>query len=44
MTDANRRRRSWKDSYKAKAIAATISLLSIAGLIAALAFALISVQ
>jgi hypothetical protein len=37
-------RRSWKDSPKAKAIAATISLLLIAGLIAVLAFALLSMQ
>jgi hypothetical protein len=36
--------RSWKDSPKAKAIAATISLLLIAGLIAVLAFALLSKQ
>jgi hypothetical protein len=37
-------RRSWKDSPTAKAIAATISLLLIADLIAVLAFALLSMQ
>jgi hypothetical protein len=37
-------RRSWKDSPKAKAIAATISLLLIASLIAVLALALLSMQ
>ena len=37
-------RRSWKDNLKAKTIAATISLLLIAGLIAVLAFALLSMQ
>jgi len=35
---------SWKDNPKAKKIAATISLLLIAGLIAVLAFALLSMQ
>jgi hypothetical protein len=37
-------RRSRKDNPKAKTIAATISLLLIAGLIAVLAFALLSMQ
>ena len=37
-------RRSWKDNPKAKAIAATISLLLIAGLIAVLAFALLTLR
>jgi hypothetical protein len=37
-------RRSWKDNPKAKTIAATISLLLIAGLIAVLVFALLSMQ
>jgi hypothetical protein len=37
-------RGSWKDNPKAKTIAATISLLLIAGLIAVLAFALLSIQ
>jgi hypothetical protein len=37
-------RRSWKDNPKAKAIAATISFLFIAGLIAMLAFALLSLR
>jgi hypothetical protein len=37
-------RRSWKDNPKAKTIAATVSLLLITGLIAVLAFALLSMQ
>jgi hypothetical protein len=44
MSATNHGRRSWKDSPKAKTIAATISLLLIAGLIAVLAFALLSMQ
>ena len=44
MTATGRGRRSWKDSPKAKTIAATISLLLIAGLIVVLAFALLSMQ
>jgi hypothetical protein len=42
MLATSHRRRSWKDSPTAKAIAATISL--IAGLIAVLAFSLLSMQ
>jgi hypothetical protein len=37
-------RRSWKDNPKAKAIAAAISLLLIAGLIAVLVFALLTLR
>jgi hypothetical protein len=37
-------RRSWKDNPNAKTIAATVSSLLIAGLIAVLAFALLSMQ
>jgi len=37
-------RRSWKDNSKAKTIAATVSSLLITGLIAVLAFALLSMQ
>jgi hypothetical protein len=37
-------RQSWKDSPKLKTIAATVSSLLIAGLIAVLAFALLSMQ
>jgi hypothetical protein len=37
-------RRSWKDNPKAKAIAATISLLLIAGMIAVLAYALLTLR
>ena len=37
-------RRSWKDNPKAKTIAAMVSLLLITGLIAVLAFALLSMQ
>jgi len=37
MTATNHGRRSWKDSPRAKTIAATISLLLIAGLIATFA-------
>ena len=44
MSATGHGRRSWKDSPTAKAIAATISLLLIAGLIAVLAFALLSMQ
>jgi len=44
MRATSQGRRSWKDSPTAKAIAATISLLLIAGLIAVLAFALLSMQ
>jgi hypothetical protein len=44
MSATSHRRRSWKDSPAAKAIAATISLLLMAGLIAVLAFALLSMQ
>ena len=44
MSATSHGRRSWKDSPTAKAIVATISLLLIAGLIAVLAFALLSVQ
>jgi hypothetical protein len=44
MSATSHGRRSWKDSPTAKAIAATISLLLIAGLIAVLAFALLSMQ
>jgi hypothetical protein len=44
MLATSHRRRSWKDSPTAKAIAATISLLLIAGLIAVPAFALLSMQ
>jgi hypothetical protein len=39
MTAISHGRRSWKDSPKAKRIAATISLLLIAGLIAMLVIA-----
>jgi hypothetical protein len=38
MITTNHGRRSWKDSPKAKTIAATISLLLIGGLIAMFAF------
>jgi hypothetical protein len=38
MITTNHGRRSWKDSPKAKTIAATISLLLIGGLIALFAF------
>jgi hypothetical protein len=44
MSATSHRRRSWKDSPTAKAIAATTSLLLIVGLIAVLAFALLSMQ
>jgi hypothetical protein len=44
MSATSHGRRSWKDSPTAKAIAATISLLLITGLIAVLAFALLSMQ
>jgi hypothetical protein len=44
MSATSHGRRSWKDRSTAKAIAATISLLLIAGLIAVLAFALLSMQ
>ena len=44
MLATSHRRQSWKDSPTAKAIAATISLLLIAGLIAMLAFSLLSMQ
>jgi hypothetical protein len=44
MTATNHGRRSWKDSPKAKRIAATISLLLIAGLIAMLALAFLFTQ
>jgi hypothetical protein len=44
MIATRRCRRSWKDSPKAKMIAATVSSLLIAALIAALAFALLSAQ
>jgi hypothetical protein len=44
MTATSHGRRSWKDSPKAKRIAATISLLSIAGLIAMLAVAILFAQ
>jgi hypothetical protein len=44
MSATSHGRRTWKDSPKAKAIAATISLLLIAGLIAVLTFALLSMQ
>jgi hypothetical protein len=44
MTAASHGRRSWKDSPKAKRIAATISLLLIAGLIAMLAVAFLFTQ
>jgi hypothetical protein len=44
MIATNHERQSWKDNPKAKKIAATISLLLIAGLIAVLAFALLSMQ
>jgi hypothetical protein len=37
-------RQSWKDNPNAKTIAATVSSLLIAGLIAVLAFALLSMQ
>jgi hypothetical protein len=42
MTARSHGRRSWKDSPKAKRIAAIISLLLIAGLIAMLAIAFLS--
>jgi hypothetical protein len=44
MIATSHERQSWKDNPKAKTIAATISLLLIAGLIAVLAFALLSMQ
>jgi len=44
MSATSHGRRSWKDNPKAKAIAATISSLLIAALIAVLAFALLSMQ
>lgn len=44
MNATSHRRRSWKDSPKAKRIAATISLLLIAGLMVALAVAFILAQ
>jgi len=44
VTATSHGRRSWKDSPKAKTIAATISLLLIAGLIVVLTFALLSMQ
>jgi hypothetical protein len=44
MSATSHGRRSWKDNSKATTIAATISLLLIAGLIAVLAFALLSMQ
>jgi hypothetical protein len=44
MSATSHGRRSWKDNHKAKAIAATISSLLIAALIAVLAFALLSMQ
>jgi len=44
MSATSHGRRSWKDNPTAKAIAATISLLLIASLIAVLAFALLSMQ
>jgi hypothetical protein len=44
MIATRRCRRSWKDSPKAKRIAATISLLLIAGLIAMLAVAFLFTQ
>jgi len=44
MIATSHERQSWKDNPKAKKIAATISLLLIAGLIAVLAFALLSMQ
>ena len=44
MIATNHERQSWKDNPKAKKIAATISLLLIAGLIAVLAFALLFMQ
>jgi hypothetical protein len=44
MSATSHGRRSWKDNPTSKAIAATISLLLIAGLIAVLAFALLSMQ
>jgi hypothetical protein len=44
MTAISHGRRSWKDSPKAKRIAATISLLLIAGLIAMLAVAFLFTQ
>jgi hypothetical protein len=44
MTARSHGRRSWKDGPKAKAIAAIISLLLIAGLIAMLALAFLFAQ
>jgi hypothetical protein len=44
MSATSHGRRSWKDNPKAKTIAATVSSLLIAGLIAVLAFALLSMQ
>jgi hypothetical protein len=44
MTATSHGRRSWKDSPKAKSIAATLSLLLIAGLIAMLAVAFLFTQ
>ena len=44
MLATSHRRRSWKDSPTAKAIAATVSSLLIAALIAVLAFALLSIK
>jgi len=44
MIATSHSRRSWKDSPKAKMIAATASLLLIAGLIAILAFEFLSLR
>jgi len=44
MVATSHGRRSWKDNSQSETIAATVSLLLITGLIAVLAFALLSMQ